>query len=804
MEQDARSHIIKRMLIDIDQICPLAGTFRDGRPAFDDIRNHERWTLNPLRNDSHCGSFSINLQTGVWNDFAETGAAKSGSIIDLYAALFGESFFEIREKYSESTARVVQRNQRPDHTYTYYNEQGEEAFSILRWDSPDGKKIRPSHRSLSGELIYGYPKGYKENRPLFHLNSVLSSGNKNILVVEGEKACVAAETLFPNMVVTTWSGGAQAYRKTNWEPLTGKKVILWPDADKPGIEAMHAISSIIAPIASSICILNVSDNSDKWDAADLYAEIGDDTVKANLILQQMILDGSSQKREYSHIDQDDSGRETASSSRKSLADKLLALIEDSDAVELWRNQEGNPCITSVCEQVTGSWAIDDTVAIEALLRYLWMRQYPRKTVPTETLKTVQSTIRTRAVYANSAEYRTAIRVAGDENEVFIDIGDPSWDIVHITRNGWKIVSGFEGSVRFLRPNGFKPLPRPLPGGNLASLKDLLNVPDDDTWALVAGWIIGCFNPSGPYPGLIINGPQGSAKSTMTRILKELTDPHQASLRRTPRNESDIAIAAQNSRVLAYDNLSGIKKDLSDLFCIISTGGSFTTRKLYSNSAETILSFCQPWILNGIDEIASRGDLADRAIILDLPVIPDDKRKTETEIMVRFNELKPYLFGSICDAVYTALYHKATAKLAYTPRMIDFATWVVAAESRMGIPEGQFLAAYKQNREEYQIDTAEHDSMVHFIDAVLLRDCDEWIGSSTELFQKLQEYIRSNNEYRTDYPRTPVALTQALKRKEGILRQLGIIQQRDRTNRKRLRVITRKSAMQDTGGNDTSE
>ncbi len=383
-----------------------------------------------------------------------------------------------------------------------------------------------------------------------------------------------------------------------------------------------------------------------------------------------------------------------------------------------------------------------------------------------------------------------MRVGGDRKEIFIDIGDSSWDVVHITGTGWEISSGLQKRVRFVRSDGFLPLPRPEIEGELNILKEILNIPDEDIYVLVVGWIIGCFDPLGPYPGMIINGPQGSAKSTMTRILKELTDPHQAGLRRPPTKEADISIAAQNSRVLAYDNLSGLSTSLSDLFCTISTGATMTARKLYTNSSETMLYFKQPWIMNGIDDIATRGDLADRAIILDLPPIPETKRKTEQEIEELLKKEKAKIFTAICNAIQTAIQNYEHINLKESPRMKDFIQWITAAEEALDVPVGLFLFAYQANKESYQEGIADHDSLIYFIDSVLLNNRNYWKGTSSELYQELMSYVRNKNLPLSDYPKSAGGLTQALKRRMLILKRLGISIDETRTDQKRYRTIYR--------------
>ena len=66
--------------------------------------------------------------------------------------------------------------------------------------------------------------------------------------------------------------------------------------------------------------------------------------------------------------------------------------------------------------------------------------------------------------------------------------------------------------------------------------------------------------------LVLNGEQGTAKSTCTRLLRLLVDPNSVPLRTKPRSEQDLFISANNGHVLAFDNLSGLSAELSDALC----------------------------------------------------------------------------------------------------------------------------------------------------------------------------------------------------------------------------------------------
>ena len=165
-----------------------------------------------------------------------------------------------------------------------------------------------------------------------------------------------------------------------------------------------------------------------------------------------------------------------------------------------------------------------------------------------------------------------------------------------------------------------------------------------------------------------HGEQGSAKSTTARVLRALVDPSTAPLRSEPRELRDLMIAASNAWVISLDNISRVPYWLSDALCRLSTGGGFSTRELYTDRDETLFDAQRPLILNGIEELAVRGDLLDRCLILYLPCIPEEKRRAELTFWDEFESERPAILGATLGAVSGALRRLPKVKLTEMPRM----------------------------------------------------------------------------------------------------------------------------------------
>ena len=187
-----------------------------------------------------------------------------------------------------------------------------------------------------------------------------------------------------------------------------------------------------------------------------------------------------------------------------------------------------------------------------------------------------------------------------------------------------------------------------------------------------------------------------AKTVLSRMVKALIDPNAAPVRALSREQRELMIAANNSYLLAFNNLSGLPHWLSDALCRLATGGSFAVRQLYTDDEEVLFDASRPILLNGIEDVISRPDLGDRAIFLTLAPIPETDRRPEAELWRQFEIAGPRILGALLDAVVQGLRAVNQVQLAALPRMADFALWAAACETAFW-PAGTFAHAYAANR-----------------------------------------------------------------------------------------------------------
>ena len=318
------------------------------------------------------------------------------------------------------------------------------------------------------------------------------------------------------------------------------------------------------------------------------------------------------------------------------------------------------------------------------------------------------------------------------------------------------------------------------------LRSFLNVQSDADFVLVVAWALACLRNRGPYPVIVLSGEQGSAKSTFSAILRALLDPNTAPLRALPREDRDLFIAASNGHVLAFDNVSGLPAWISDTLCRLATGGGFAVRQLYTDQDEVLFDAARPVILNGIEDIVTRPDLADRAVFLTLEPIPEERRRPEAELWAAFEAERPRILGVLLDAVAEGLRRLPDTHLPKLPRMADFALWATACETALW-PAGTFWSAYCGNRDEAVEGVIDADPVAAAVRAVMLERT-EWTGTASDLLGALAEAAGERIAKSKTWPDSPRALSGRLRRAATFLRKIGIEVAFEREGRARTRVI----------------
>jgi hypothetical protein len=457
------------------------------------------------------------------------------------------------------------------------------------------------------------------------------------------------------------------------------------------------------------------------------------------------------------------------------------LIELAQSAELFHAPDGTGFADLDIKGHRETWPIRS----KGFRRWLARRFFEatRGAPSSEALQSALNVIEAKAHF-DAPERVAHIRVGGLDGRLYVDLSDETWRAVEIDTTGWQVIDN--PPARFRRTAGMKPLPMPVPGGSIETLRSFLNVQSDTDFVLVVAWALACLRNRGPYPVIVLSGGQGSAKSTFSAILRALIDPNTAPLRALPREDRDLFIAASNGHVLAFDNVSGLPAWISDTLCRLATGGGFAVRQLYTDQDEVLFDATRPVILNGIEDTVTRPDLADRALFLTLEPIPENRRRPEAELWAAYEAERPRILGVLLDAVVKGLKRLPETRLEKLPRMADFALWATACEITLW-PAGTFWSAYCGNRNEAVESVIDADPIAAAVRAVMATRT-EWTGTASDLLGALAEVAGERAAKSKTWPDSPRALAGRLRRAATFLRKIGIEIAFKKEGRARTRII----------------
>ncbi|MBK8170546.1 MAG: primase alpha helix C-terminal domain-containing protein [Sandaracinaceae bacterium] len=443
------------------------------------------------------------------------------------------------------------------------------------------------------------------------------------------------------------------------------------------------------------------------------------------------------------------------------------LIECADGIELFHDQED----AYAQVQVANHFEIHP-VAGSSFRELLTRRLYERhkKAAPPDVLTTATLLLAAHARY--EGEQRSVyLRVAEVDGAIYLDLADELWRVVEVTAAGWRIVDN--SPVMFRRPPAMRALPTPERGGSINELRSHVNLPDEQQWKLFVVFLLATMRTSVPFPVLAVHGPNDSAKSTLVRNARMLIDPNRADLRLAAHSVDDLLVTAMHSWLVCFDNMSGVSNPMSDAICMISTGGGLAKRLLYTNGEEFVVQLRRPIVINGIDDVAVRHDLADRTLVLTLPSITNKNRRSAKTLAADFELARPRILGALLDGLSCALANADTfSDVEPIARMHDFTILGLAASAAFGWDPASFVAAHRANHQEATERANDADVVVAALRAFADRE-GTWSGTMSELHHLLSREVGEEVARSRAWPQASNSLSVRIKRIEHGLAAVGI-------------------------------
>lgn len=465
------------------------------------------------------------------------------------------------------------------------------------------------------------------------------------------------------------------------------------------------------------------------------------------------------------------GGTTEKGKRTNQTERIVELAHSQD-IYLFKDQYYEPCARINTLNHLENWRLNS----KDFKLYLGGLLYQNKgeTPNADSIRNAIMTLGGEALYNNpSNAHALNNRVALLNDAIYYDLSDPTWRAVKITSSGWEIIN--KPPILFRRYKHQVAQTEPTRDGDPWLLFDIVRVPKEQRLLLLT-WAISCLIPDIPHTIPIPTGPEGSAKSWLCYVLRNIIDPSLFKHLSLRDDEREVVQTLDHNWCALFDNVSYLNEWQIDYLCRAVTGDGFSKRELYSDDEDVILTFKRCVGLNAIDLAVNRPDFLDRVILFPLDTIPDAERRAEgNDLEPKFTELKPKIFGGFLDTLSKAMAIKPTIKLLEKPRMADFTEWGCAISEALGYPKEAFLTSYTANIK------ARHSeilagSTIGVLIMSFMANKDEWQGTATELLNLLTvEAGNMNiNVVTKSFPKAANVLSGHLSRLKVNLAENGII------------------------------
>ena len=624
--------------------------------------------------------------------------------------------------------------------YDYCDEAGALVFQVLRYEPKTFRQRRPEGSGWSWSV-----KGVRVLP--YRLPALLADPAATVFLVEGEKDADRLAAL--GLVATCNAGGAGKWKKEHSEFLRSRRVVVLPDNDEAGEKHAQQVERSLRGIAAEVRTLVLPGLPDKGDVSDWLDAGG--TLEELLVLASADAATSAAQQ----------AEDEASGRKRGQTDSLVAFVRERFA--LMHDKNGD---TYAQDHGTGEVARTAGRQFKDRVTAAFFQQHGlavREQAWREALTTVQALAR----YEGELQ-AVHIRVAGSDGCYWVDLCQPGNSrAVEIDAQGWRIVQ--RAPVVFVRSESMQPMPDPVHGGSIDTLWSIANVPEAMR-PLVLAWLLDCLRPDTPFPGLELVGEQGCGKSTTAEALRRLIDPSGCNLRSAPKSIEDVFVAAGQNHVVAYENISHLTAPMQDALAILSTGGGFAKRQLFTDADEHVINVRRPWLVNGISICVTQQDLVDRVISVECPVI--EVRQSSSQQWQAFEAQLPQLLGALYSLAAAALHELPRVHLAKTdrPRLVEYVTLGMAMHQANEEDANEFLAQFKKTRIEAVARTLDASPVACAVTEFL--ECNpQGIDAPVKVILKRLEDFKPMGA--DAWPRSPKGLGDALRRAAPALRQLGI-------------------------------
>lgn len=361
------------------------------------------------------------------------------------------------------------------------------------------------------------------------------------------------------------------------------------------------------------------------------------------------------------------------------------------------------------------------------------------------------------------------RVAGSisKGKIAYFLADARWTTILISPEGSK--KGRSKTLKFLKMPLDDEQVSPKEGGDLLKLLEKYINMSHDELVLFIVWLVQSFSRSSSHFAAVLSSSKGTGKSTLTKLIRAVVDPSKSGVSLLPSSEGDLKTLLGNSYLVAFDNTAALSRKFSDIICAAITGSKEAKRKLYTDCDQVILNLHNLVVINGIDIVPYKSDLAERSLLFELLPISKEKRRTDAEFWSDFEADRPLLLGAIFNVLSKAMVLLSNVNVTGLHRMADANKEMLAIAMALGIEQDEFQKILWKNAKKLQAAYAENNPFVDCITSYVKLKGSIY-KSASEVYGDVLASIPGNRGF---FPDSPSAFSRRLNEERDALEQVGI-------------------------------
>lgn len=298
----------------------------------------------------------------------------------------------------------------------------------------------------------------------------------------------------------------------------------------------------------------------------------------------------------------------------------------------------------------------------------------------------------------------------------------------------------------------------------------VNLADEKDVLMLCIYLVTCFaGMQVNHPILICYGQKGASKSTTMRRIERIVDPKVTDLCSIPKSTESLEIRLFNTYLLTLDNVSYLKRDVSDILARAVTGGTVTKRKLYENTEEVVMNIHSIVVINGISLVAKESDLLDRSILLNLERLDERRIRTEAELDKAFERDLPAILGCCFQLVATACNDKRPVKTGKKTRMADFFDLAIKVGRALGKTDRDIADILWKNQKKINRETLSENVVAQCL-LEIMDGKKSYCNSVAGLLGDIKSVAESSNISAMLLPKQPNVLSRRLNEIKSNLEQ----------------------------------